>query len=73
MEEETLAPTLEALNEKIDLLINEEKEIKQKMIAIMKKLDKIQEYNEIDDMRNRVFNHQLGAIVNKLAKMERDY
>lgn len=69
-EEKTLALILENLNEKIEEVIKEEKEIKQKINVIMKKLEKIQEYNEIDDMRNVVFYNQLSNLQNNITKFE---
>lgn len=69
-EEKTLALILENLNEKIEEVIKEEKEIKQKINVIMKKLEKVQEYNEIDDMRNVIFYNQLSNIQKNITKFE---
>jgi uncharacterized protein (UPF0335 family) len=68
--EQTLAIILENLNEKIEEVIKEEKEIKQKISVIMRKLDRILEYNEIDDMRNTIFNNQLSLLQKRMAKLE---
>jgi hypothetical protein len=69
--EQTLAIILENLNEKIEEVIKEEKEIKQKISVIMRKLDRILEYNEIDDMRNTIFNNQLSLLQKRMAKLEK--
>ena len=68
--EQTLAIILENLNEKIEEVIKEEKEIKQKISVIMRKLDRILEYNEIDDMRNTIFNNQLSLLQKRMTKLE---
>ena len=69
--EQTLAIILENLNEKIEEVVKEEKEIKQKISVIMRKLDRILEYNEIDDMRNTIFNNQLSLLQKRMAKLEK--
>ena len=69
--EQTLAIILENLNEKIEEVIKEEKEIKQKISVIMRKLDRILEYNEIDDMRNTIFTNQLSLLQKRMAKLEK--
>ena len=71
MDEETLAVLFEDLNMKIDELINVQKETNQKQIAIINKLEKIQEYNEIDDMRSIMVSRQLSSIIDRLARIER--
>ncbi|MGN1326805.1 MAG: hypothetical protein ACI4VQ_01805 [Clostridia bacterium] len=67
--EQTLAAILEQINEKLNELIKEQKEIKndikQKNRAIMQRINKIEEYNEIDEMRNQVLNEH----IDKIAKM----
>lgn len=68
--EQTLAIILENLNEKIEEVVKEEKEIKQKISVIMRKLDRILEYNEIDDMRNTIFNNQLSLLQKRMTKLE---
>ena len=62
MKEQTLAENNEDFNEKIDKLIEEQKYLKQKIIVLLKKIDKIQEYIEIDDMRSTLTNKQLTEI-----------
>ncbi len=69
--EQTLAIILENLNQKIEEVIKEEKEIKQKISVIMRKLDRILEYNEIDDMRNTIFTNQLSLLQKRMAKLEK--
>lgn len=67
--EETLALILEEINKKIDVIINEQKDIKEKIeknhIIAMKRINKLQEYNEIDEMRVQLLNEH----VNKIAKV----
>ena len=68
-DEQTLAAILGQINEKLNGLIKEQKEIKneikQKNRAIMQRINKIEEYNEIDEMRNQVLNEH----IDKIAKM----
>ena len=58
--EETLALILEEINKKLDVIINEQKDIKEKIeknhIIAMKRINKLQEYNEIDEMRVQLLN-----------------
>lgn len=67
--EPTLELILKEINEKLDVLIEEQKEIKndikQKNKVIMQRINKIEEYNNIDEMRNQVLNEH----VDKIAKM----
>lgn len=67
--EETLALILEEINKKLDVIINEQKDIKEKIeknhIIAMKRINKLQEYNEIDEMRVQLLNEH----VNKIAKV----
>ena len=67
--EETLALILEEINKKLDVIINEQKDIKEKIeknhIIAMKRINKLQEYNEIDEMRPQLLNEH----VNKIAKV----
>ena len=64
MEEQTLADLII----KIDELRYGQRSIEQKLIAAIRKIDKLQEYTEIDEMRNIVSNDQLTAIINILYK-----
>ena len=64
MEEQTLADLII----KIDELRYGQKNIEQKLIAVIRKLDKLKEYTEIDEMRNIVSNDQLTSIINILYK-----
>ena len=67
--EQTLALILEEINKKLDVIINEQKDIKEKIeknhIIAMKRINKLQEYNEIDEMRVQLLNEH----VNKIAKV----
>lgn len=57
--------TLAAIKEELDVI--KEELIKSNKV-IMKKLNSLYEYNEINDMRARVFNEQLNYIKNKIER-----
>ena len=68
--EETLAVILEEINRKLDEEIkirkSMQKEQEQKTKAILQKLNKLQEYNEINDMRAIFTRKQIQNILEKL-------
>ena len=68
--EETLAVILEEINKKLDEEIKirkaMQKEQEQKTKAILQKLSKLQEYNEINDMRAIFTSKQIQNIMEKL-------
>lgn len=68
--EETLAVILEEINKKLDEEIKirkaMQKEQEQKTKAILQKLSKLQEYNEINDMRSVFMSRQIQNIMEKL-------
>lgn len=68
--EETLAVILEEINKKLDEKIKirkaMQKEQEQKTKAILQKLSKLQEYNEINDMRAIFMSKQIQNILEKL-------
>ena len=68
--EETLAVILEEVNKKLDEVIKiskaMQKEQEQKTKAILQKLSKLQEYNEINDMRAIFMSKQIQNILEKL-------
>ena len=68
--EETLAVILEEINRKLDEEIkirkDMQKEQEQKTKAILQKLSKLQEYNEINDMRAIFMSKQIQNILEKL-------
>ena len=68
--EETLAVILEEINRKLDEEIKirkaMQKEQEQKTKAILQKLSKLQEYNEINDMRTIFMSKQIQNILEKL-------
>lgn len=72
-EKQTLAVTVEVLNKKLDEIINKqkylEKELQKNNKAIMQRINKVQEYNEIDDMRCKIISNQLNAILKKLSEI----
>ena len=68
--EETLAVILEEINRKVDEEIKirkaMQKEQEQRTKAILQKLNKLQEYNEINDMRAIFTSKQIQNILEKL-------
>ena len=74
IDEETLAETIELLNKKMDEIINGQKnienEIKRQNKVLMQKINKMQEYNEIDDMRCKLLTSQLNAILKKITEID---
>ena len=68
--EETLAVILEEINKKLDEEIKirkaMQKEQEQKTKAILQKLSKLQEYNEINDMRAIFTSKQIQNILERL-------
>ena len=68
--EETLAVILEEVNKKLDEEIkirkDMQKEQEQRTKAILQKLSKLQEYNEINDMRAIFMSKQIQNILEKL-------
>lgn len=69
-DEQTLAKTVAELNEKIEILTNNQKELEKNYKVIMQRISKLQEYNEIDDMRNKIVNEQLNIILKKIVEIE---
>ncbi|MGN1300607.1 MAG: hypothetical protein ACI4VC_04620 [Clostridia bacterium] len=74
-DEETLAVKIEILNEKLDYIINKqkeaEKELQKNNKVVMQRINKIQEYNEIDDMRNTVLNNKLNTIMKRIVEIDK--
>ena len=72
-DKQTLAVTVEVLNKKLDEIINKqkylEKELQKNNKAIMQRINKVQEYNEIDDMRCKIISNQLNAILKKISEI----
>ena len=68
--EETLAVILEEINRKLDEEIKTrkamQKEQEQKTKAILQKLSKLREYNEISDMRAIFMSKQIQNILERL-------
>ena len=68
--EETLAVILEEINRKLDEEIKlrkaMQKDQEQRTKAILQKLNKLQEYTEINDMRARFTSKQIQNILEKL-------
>ena len=74
-DEETLAVKIEILNEKLDYIINKKKESEKELLknnkVVMQRINKIQEYNEIDDMRNTVLNNKLNTIMKRIVEIDK--
>ena len=72
--EETLAATVEILSKKMDEIINKQKdrenELQRNNKIIMQRMNKAQEYNEIDDMRCKVLNNQLNDLLKRIIEID---
>ena len=73
-EKQTLAEILEVINEKLDEIINVQeeiqKELKQKNKVVMQRMNKLQEYNEIDDMRTVILSDRIETLTKKVFEIE---
>lgn len=74
-QEETLALKIDALDKKLDIIINEQKCIKKEIetnkISIMKRINNLQEYNNIDEMRNTILNEHINKIAKLIIELEK--
>lgn len=74
-QEETLALKIDALDKKLDIIINEQKRIKKEIetnkISIMKRINNLQEYNNIDEMRNTILNEHINKIAKLIIELEK--
>lgn len=72
--EQTLAKTIETLNRKLDEIMNKQKEIQEELQknnkVLMQRINKLQEFNEIDDMRCKVSSKQLNVILKRVIEIE---
>lgn len=66
--EETLAAIKEALDGIRNEQISIKKEMEENNKIIMKRLNSLYEYNEINDMRVRVFNRQLSYLKDEITR-----
>lgn len=70
-----LAELLKTINEKLDVLIKEQENIKADVLknrkVIMKRLQKLEEYNDIDEMRNVVLNDNIDKIAKVTLELEK--
>ncbi len=70
-----LAELLKTINEKLDVLIKEQENIKADVLknrkVIMKRLQKLEEYNDIDEMRNVVLNDHIDKIAKVTLELEK--
>ena len=58
----TLAEAVEKINEKLEKIMNEQKEIKITCKKCEEKISKLQEFQEINDMRSEVFYKELNDV-----------
>lgn len=74
-DEETLALKIEELNKKLDIIINEQQNIKKEMrtnkVSIMKRINKLHEYNDIDEMKNFILNDHINKIAKVIIELEK--
>ena len=61
-EEETLATAVREINQKLEKIINEQKEIKTTCQKCEEKINKLQEFQEINDMRSQAFYKELDDV-----------
>lgn len=70
-----LAELLKTINEKLDVLIKEQENIKADVLknrkVIMKRLQKLEEYNDIDEMRNVFLNDNIDKIAKVTLELEK--
>lgn len=70
-----LAELLKTINEKLDVLIKEQENVKADVLknrkVIMKRLQKLEEYNDIDEMRNVVLNDHIDKIAKVTLELEK--
>ena len=70
-----LAELLKTINEKLDVLIKEQENIKADVLknrkVIMKRLQKLEEYNDIDEMRHVVLNDHIDKIAKVTLELEK--
>ena len=70
-----LAELLKTINEKLDVLIKEQENIKADVLknrkVIMKRLQKLEEYNDIYEMRNVVLNDHIDKIAKVTLELEK--
>ena len=60
--EATLATAIEEINQKLEKIINEQKEIKTTCQKCEEKINKLQEFKEINDMRSQAFYKELNDV-----------
>ena len=61
-EEATLATAVGEINQKLEKIINEQKEIKTTCQKCEEKINKLQEFQEINDMRSQAFYKELNDV-----------
>lgn len=61
-EEATLATAVGKINQKLEKIINEQKEIKTTCQKCEEKINKLQEFQEINDMRSQAFYKELNDV-----------
>lgn len=60
--EATLTTAIEEINQKLEKIINEQKEIKTTCQKCEEKINKLQEFQEINDMRSQAFYKELNDV-----------
>ena len=60
--EATLATAIEVISQKLEKIINEQKEIKTTCQKCEEKINKLQEFQEINDMRSQAFYKELNDV-----------
>ena len=60
--EATLATAIEEINQKLEKIINEQKEIKTTCQKCEEKINKLQEFQGINDMRSQAFYKELNDV-----------
>lgn len=75
LNETTLAETLEQINATLNEIKNKqielEKQLKQNNKILMKRINKLQEYNEINDMREIIANEHIDKIAKMILEIEK--
>lgn len=70
---DSLEEKIEEINENLNEIKNMQQNISllehKNNIVLMKKLGKLQEYNEISDITNQVFEKRMSAIENSLGEL----
>lgn len=73
LDDETLVAKLEEINKKLNEIKNEQNKLKNEINnnnkILMQRINKLQEYNEINDMRSKYFNEKLEYLSQKISQI----